>query len=612
MMRLTKLSRALALGVFAFSTAAFAGVPSADVSGARQPLPEQTDRLIVKYRDGSVAVQQKLGVAVQAHAVASDALSTRTQTLQQLAAPWGARVSLLRQTGTGAHVFKLDRHLPLDQLRDLALQIKASDANVEYVEPDRKMYAMATPTDPSYTNQWDLYESTGGIRAPAAWDQSTGSGVVVAVIDTGYRPHADLSGQFAVSSGGSTVAGYDFIADTAVSVDGNGRDSDALDPGDYYAANACGAGVPGSNSSWHGTHVAGTIAAKVNNGLGIAGIAYNAKILPVRVLGKCGGYTSDIADGITWASGGSVSSIPANANPAKVLNLSLGGSGSCDTTTQTAINGARSRGSSVIVAAGNSAANAANYSPASCSGVVTVAATNRSGGRASYSNYGTIVALAAPGGDSGSGNGIYSTLNAGTTTPGADSYAYYSGTSMATPHVAGVAALMYSVKPAATPDQITAALKSSARAFPASCSGCGTGILDANAALNAILGTGGGGGTTIPETSASNDSRATAQSIASPGGTISGALSSTSDTDYYAVSLGAGKTLTASLPNASGVDYDLYLYNSSGGTLKSSTQSAGKTDSFTYSNTTSAAVTVYVRVTWYSGSAGSYALTLGW
>jgi serine protease len=613
MMRLTKLSRALALGLFAVSSTAFAGVPSVDVNSARQTQSEQTDRLIVKYKDGSVAVQQKLGVAVQAHPVASDALGTRTQTLQQLAAPWGARVSLLRQTGTGAHVFKLDRELSLTQLRDLATQIKANDANVEYVEPDRKMYAMATPTDPSYSNQWDLFETTGGIRAPAAWDQATGTGVVVAVIDTGYRPHADLSGQFAVTSGTTTVAGYDFIADTAVSVDGNGRDNDALDPGDYYAANACGSGVPGSNSSWHGTHVAGTIAAKANNGEGIAGIAYNAKILPVRVLGKCGGYTSDIADGITWASGGTVSGIPANANPAKVLNLSLGGSGSCDTTTQTAVNGARSRGSSVIVAAGNSSANAANYSPASCSGVVTVAATNRSGGRASYSNYGSIVALAAPGGDSGTGNGIYSTLNAGTTTPGADSYAYYSGTSMATPHVAAVAALMYSVQPTATPDQITAALKSSARAFPATCSQCGTGILDANAAITAILGgTGGGGGTAISETTASNDTRATAQVIASPGGTISGSLSSTTDTDYYAVSLPAGATLSASLPNASGVDYDLYLYSSTGSTLKSSTLSAGNTDSFTYSNTTTAAITVYVRVIYYSGGAGTYALTLGW
>ncbi|SEK53010.1 serine protease [Roseateles sp. YR242] len=612
MMRLTKLSRALALGVFAVSSAAYAGAPATDVN-AKQPLPEQTDRLIVKYKDGSVAVQQKLGVAVQAHAVASDALSTRTQSLQQLAAPWGARVSLLRQTGTGAHVFKLDRQLSVDQLRDLATQIKASDANVEYVEPDRKMYALATPTDPYYaTNQWDLFETTGGIRAPAAWDQSTGTNVVVAVIDTGYRPHADLAGQWAVNSSGA-VAGYDFIADTAVSVDGNARDADALDPGDYYATNACGSGIPGSNSSWHGTHVSGTIAAKANNSLGIAGIAYNAKILPVRVLGKCGGYTSDIADGITWASGGTVSGIPANTNVAKVLNLSLGGSGSCDSTTQAAVTGARSRGSSVIVAAGNSAANAANYSPASCSGVVTVAATNRSGGRASYSNYGSIVALAAPGGDSGTGNGIYSTLNAGTTTPGADSYAYYSGTSMATPHVAGVAALLYSVKPSATPDEITAALKNSARAFPATCSQCGSGILDANAAITLILtgtGGGGGGGTAITETTASNNTRATAQVIAAPGGTISGSLSSTTDTDYYAVTLTAGQTLTASLPNASGVDYDLYVYNSSGTTLASGTKSAGLTESISY--TTSTAGTVYVRVTYYSGGAGSYALTLGW
>jgi serine protease len=341
------------------------------------------------------------------------------------------------------------------------------------------MVPLATPNDPMYSQQWDFFEATGGLRLPAAWDKSTGSGINVAVIDTGYRPHADLSGQI--------LPGYDFIANTTIANDGNGRDSDASDPGDWTPAGSCSAGVPASDesSSWHGTHVAGTIAAKTNNGVGVAGVAYGAKIVPARVLGRCGGYTSDIADAIVWTSGGSVTGVPANANKARVLNLSLGGSGACDATTQNAINSARSRGAVVVVAAGNSNVNASNASPANCAGVIAVAATGRSGGKASYSNYGTVVDVAAPGGDYGAG--ILSTLNSGTSTPASDSYASYMGTSMATPHVAGVAALMLSANPNLTPDEVEARLKSTARAFPAACPGCGAGIVDAEAAVNAAL-----------------------------------------------------------------------------------------------------------------------------
>ncbi|MEE7566353.1 S8 family serine peptidase, partial [Xanthomonas sp. Kuri4-3] len=181
-----------------------------------------------------------------------------------------------------------------------------------------------------------------------------------------------------------------------------------------------------------GTHVAGTIAAVTNNAVGVAGTAYNAKIVPVRVLGRCGGYTSDIADAIVWASGGSVSGVPANANPAEVINMSLGGSGTCSTTYQNAINGAVSRGTTVVVAAGNSATNVSSSVPANCANVIAVAATTSAGAKASFSNYGTGIDVSAP------GQGILSTLNSGTTTPGNASYASYNGTSMAAPHVAGV------------------------------------------------------------------------------------------------------------------------------------------------------------------------------
>ncbi len=596
---------ALACGLLA------AGVGQAGVSTAQSDLgiaslvqraTPHTDRLIVAYRDAAETDAADARV-LRARAVDTDAMTQRVGRLNTALGVRGAQARVLRQTGTGAHVFKLDRALPQADLERLAAELKASDANIAYAEPDRKMYPMLTPNDTSYTSQWDLYETTGGIRAPAAWDVATGTGVVVAVLDTGIRPHADLSGQ--------TVAGYDMIIDTTVSNDGNGRDSDPSDPGDYTAANECASGEPAYNSSWHGTHVAGTIAAKTNNSLGVAGIAFNAKIQPVRVLGQCGGYTSDIADGMIWASGGTVSGLPANATPSRVINMSLGGSGACDTTSQNAINSARSRGTVVVVAAGNESTNASSSSPANCSGVIAVAATNRNGGRAYYSNYGSIVALAAPGGDtsSSSSNGILSTLNAGTTTPGADSYAYYQGTSMATPHVAGVAALMLSAKPTATPDEIKAALQSSARAFPATCSQCGSGILDAAAAVAAINGT-----TTPPTTvneTESNNTIATANTVASAA-TVNGSISSTSDTDYFKVVLPAGKTLAATLTMASSSnDFDLYVKNASGTTLAKSEKAAGQVDSTSYANGGSASVTLYVQVLRYSGT-GAYTLKLQW
>jgi len=593
---------ALALALCSLiGTAAQAGISATQVDRPAAARSTQTDRLIVKYRDASQS-QLVGGQSIQvARSLDAAALDARLGHAQGLAAQAGVNLKLLRQTGVGAHVYKLDRRLSLEQMQRLAAQLQQSDASIEYAEPDRKVYALFTPNDSQYSQQWDLYEATAGMRAPAAWDLATGTGVVVAVIDTGIRPHADLSGQ--------TVAGYDMITQTSIANDGSGRDGDASDPGDWVAAGECGTGEPASNSSWHGTHVAGTIAAKTNNASGVAGIAFNAKVQPVRVLGKCGGYTSDIADAIVWASGGSVSGVPANATPSRVINMSLGGGGACDTTTQNAINSARSRGTVVIVAAGNENQNASNSNPANCAGVVAVAATDRYGARAYYSNYGSVVDLAAPGGDvrASSSNGILSTLNAGTSGPGADSYAYYQGTSMATPHVAGVAALMLSAKPGATPDQIEAALKSSARAFPGSCSGCGTGLLDAAAAVTAISG---GGLPTVNEVEA-NNSMGAANVVSAPA-KVSGSLSSTDTADYFRISLPAGKTLSATLTaGSSSSDFDLYLYNSSGSQLRASENAAGQSDSFSYSNTGSSAMTLYVRTLRYSGS-GSYSLTLSW
>jgi len=506
-----KMQAALKLCVAAFIAFGSLAASAGQQTSAPTRVITQTDRLIVKYKGAAPA-------AVHTMSAARQALIARAG--QQ----YGATLRALRATASGADVLQLDRRMTLAEARQLAAELKARDPEVEYAEPDRIMQVLAVLNDPMYSQQWDFYEATAGLNLPAAWDKSTGAGVNVAVIDTGYRPHADLSGQI--------LPGYDFITSAAIAGDGDGRDSDASDPGDNTYAGQCGTGVPAQDeaSSWHGTHVAGTIAAKTNNGVGIAGVAYGAKVLPVRVLGKCGGYTSDIADAIVWASGGAVSGAPANPNKARVLNLSLGGSGACDTTTQNAINSARSRGAVVVVAAGNSNADASGTSPANCAGVIAVAAVGRSGGKASYSNYGATVDVAAPGGDSSAG--ILSTLNAGTTTPAGDTYAYYMGTSMATPHVAGVAALMLAANPNLTPDDVEAKLKSTARAFPAACSGCGAGIVDAAAAVNAVLTT----TTTAP---------ATWTACANEGGTCS--FSGTREVRYGTATSFVSKTFTSSV-----------------------------------------------------------------
>ena len=593
---LLKVTAALAIVVGPLH--ASAAVPDAVPGAAKESqYILHTDRMIVKYKDAKVVNGRAFVPAVTA---------ARQSVVDRAGQDFGAKLEPVRTTATGAHVMKMNRKLSLTEADALAKEMMARDPSIEYAEPDRIMTKMMTPNDPRYTEQWHYYEATGGLRLPAAWDSSTGAGIRVAVIDTGYRPHADLSGQI--------LAGYDFISDTAVANDGNGRDSDASDPGDWVAASECYAGNPASGSSWHGTHVAGTIAAATNNGVGVAGVAYGAKIVPVRVLGKCGGYTSDIADAIVWSSGGSVSGVPAIAARAHVINMSLGGSGACGSTTQNAINSARSRGTVVIVAAGNENQNASNSNPANCSGVVTVAATTRAGGKASYSNYGTVVDVAAPGG--GTGGGVLSTLNSGTSSPGSDSYASYQGTSMATPHVAGVAALMLAKNAALTPDQIESKLKSTARAFPATCSGCGTGIVDAAAAVASATGTTPAPGPTINETE-SNNSISTANAVSTSGTVVNGTMSASTDTDYFVVQLPAGKTLTATMtPGLSTADYDLYIYNSAGTQLAYSENGAGATDTASVTNTTTATSARYVRVKYYSGGTGStngkYTLNLGW
>ena len=406
---------------------------------------------------------------------------------QDMSAILGQDITHKRAMGVAnSHVFKLTESLDKKQVAAVIKSLM-KNPNVVAVEEDIMMRALTNDT--RFNDQWHYTEATGGLNVVPAWNKADGSGVVVAVLDTGIVNHSDLNANI--------LPGYDMISTNDVSNDGNGRDNDPSDPGDWTSGQ-CG---PASGSSWHGTHVAGTIAAVTNNNKGVAGVAYGSKVVPVRVLGTCGGYTSDIADGIIWASGGNVSGVPANANPAQVINMSLGGGGACGSVTQSAINTARANGAVVVVAAGNSSTNVSNATPANCNGVISVAATDRNGGDAYYTNYGALIDIAAPGGAqsfANDPNGVLSTLNSGSTTPSGENYAYYQGTSMAAPHVAGVAAMIYEKWPAVTPDQVEEILKNTSRSFPSACNQCGDGIVDADAAVDAAIaqdtGSGGGGG----------------------------------------------------------------------------------------------------------------------
>lgn len=484
-------------------------------------------------------------------------MQARAQQLSQLS---GQEIAYVRSMGLArTHVFRMPENsanvLHPTSRRNVRriVEILESDPSVELVEENRYHYPQNTPNDPQYGQQWHYYESVGGSNTEGAWSQGiTGQGVVVAVLDTGYRPHADLSANL--------LPGYDMISDTFVANDGDGRDSDARDPGDWMTAGMCGGGYPAQDqpSSWHGTHVAGTIAATTNNGQGVAGVAYGASVVPVRVLGRCGGTTADIADGILWASGASVPGVPSNQNPADVINMSLGGQGSCQSVTQQAINTARNNGSTVVIAAGNSNSNANNFSPGNCSGVVNVAATNRDGGRSYYSNYGSSVTLAAPGGAQSFANdpeGVLSTYNSGSTTPAGDSYRFSQGTSMAAPHVAGVAALVKQALPSASPDQVRQILVDSARSFPASCSGCGAGILDAGAAVQLALGSGGDDGGDDGDTGGG-------------GGSVDNLSAATGQWNRFTIDVPAGmSTFTVRISGGSG-DADLYVRYGSSPTLQ--------------------------------------------
>lgn len=461
---------------------------------ATQSAPATYNRFIITYTDEAKNAASTDATADQIdwsaaagteQATWTDALYTGiTSDVQSIDELLNIKTSYVRSTALDASVVTTSAALTPAQAQQYMNALSAN-SKVASVSPDMRRYATVDNTsapvkinDPKMNRMWSL---TGekGISALEAWGTTRGQGVTVAVLDSGITAHPDLDA--------NVLPGYDFIAESAFSNDGNGRDSDPTDAGNWTVDDQCFTGSKATPSDWHGTHVAGTIAAIANNNEGIAGVAPEAKIVPVRVLGACGGFDSDITDGIIWAAGGSVRGVPANQHPAQVINMSIGSEGTCTTPYRQAITQANKRGSIVVVAAGNNNFDASKSSPGNCEDVITVGATDKNGKRSYFSNYGSRVDVSAPGGDRRYwGGGILSTLNAGKTAPGKADYAEYQGTSMAAPHVAGIVALMKAADPKLTYAQAKKVLQSTSQSVECDQSACGSGIVNAARAVQQI------------------------------------------------------------------------------------------------------------------------------
>ncbi|MEI8267369.1 MAG: S8 family peptidase [Betaproteobacteria bacterium] len=447
-----------------------------------------TARVIVGYRDGAALAAAH---PWRRGASASDVRAASQRRADALARRAGFALTAGRAIGHRAQVVMARGVDSTSLARRLA-----ADPDVAWAVVDQRRRALTVPSDPLFSAgpAVNLQTQTGGpvvgqwyLRAPddlfrsatnaqAAWARSTGNGVVVAVLDTGVLAnHVDLAGQ--------VLSGYDFVRDTTFSNDGDGRDADASDPGDWITAaeDAFGAyrDCGRQDSSWHGTGVAGIVAAATNNGIGMAGLAHGAKVLPVRVLGKCGGFDSDITAGMLWAAGIDQAGQPGSATPARVLNLSLGGgSTGCSGVYQDAIAAVTARGAVVVAAAGNSDGGPVS-APANCPGVIAVAGLRHAGTKVGFSDLGPEIAIAAPGGNCVNIQAgqpclypMLTTSNSGLTAPVAggsiytDSFNISVGTSFATPMVSATAALILSARPDLSPAQVKMALQSGARPFP--------------------------------------------------------------------------------------------------------------------------------------------------
>ena len=441
------------------------------------------------------------GIAVVALLFAAPVTAEETRLIIKLQ-PDGAKSALTRKAriekaaGSGSGV----RHLRTMAMEadvvavagdasaaERAVANLAGNPDVAFVQVDRRRR-------PAINDQYAgaeqyLSNAPGGIAATSAWNVTHGSSsIVVAVLDTGVRPHAGMAGRL--------LPGFDMIDDPMTANDGGGRDGDASDPGDFVLASEATTDCPESFSSWHGTSVAGIIGANTDDAIWTAGIDWAARILPVRVLGKCGGYDSDIVDGIAWAAGLDVPGTPVNPTPAHVINMSLGGAHGCPPIYPLVFDAAFARGvtRAIVVAAGNASTDVANDSPASCRGAIAVAASTLAGNLAAYSNFGAGITLSAPGGSFAFQFGsIIALSNTGRTTPQDDAIAHIGGTSLAAPMVSATVSLMLAVAPALTPAQVRSILTSTAKPFPAgsdcSTTRCGAGVVNTDGAVRAAAAT---------------------------------------------------------------------------------------------------------------------------
>jgi len=464
---------------------------TAATSPDARPAPVYSGNIIVRWKDapGGTALMPAEAAAEQVRKVAEQTGIGLTVKRQM-----GGNLALLGvPAGKGA-----DPEAVAAQLRQ--------DPRVADAVPDRWLRPHDTvPNDPEFAiNQPYLGSPAvipGAANLPAAWDRSRGNeGLVIAVVDTGVLRHPDLAARL--------VAGYDFIADPLYSQDGDGRDGDPTDAGDFVPQGFACPGMPAAPnqrpSTWHGTRVASVLGAVTNNGQDVAGVDWSARIQPLRVSGRCGALLSDTVDAMRWAGGLPVPNVPNNPTPARVVNISLG-AGTCSSFEQQAVDELAARGVVVVAAAGNSAGPV--EAPADCRGVIAVTAHVNDGENASYANVGPQIALSAPGGgcpnSKVSGNtclvppsAIRTLTNDGDTTARNYTLVNSQGTSFAAPMVSGVASLMLAVNGNLTSAQVTELLKSSARPHPANtycttgnnAGNCGAGLLDANRALAAAAG----------------------------------------------------------------------------------------------------------------------------
>jgi serine protease len=442
-------------------------------------------RIIVKLRSTSTVGLASTGT------VQAQSLSAHDR-IANIAARSGLTMRESHPVFDRMHVMQVEPTATGDSMAATLERLKV-DADVEYAVPDGRKYIHAVPNDTLYSAGGQWYEQVAAatpaaVDAQDAWDVTKGdSTVVIADLDTGVRfDHPDL---LAVANSGRLLPGYDFITDATVANDGDARDADASDPGDWVTTADTSTtqfkGCTVDISSWHGTRTAGILGALSNNAHGIAGMTWQGKILPVRVLGKCGGYDSDIIAAMTWAAGMSVSGVPANANPAKIINMSLGASETCPQSYSDVISQLTAMGVLVVVSAGNEGGPV--DAPANCPGAAAIAGIRHAGTKVGFSSLGPEVAVSAPAGNCvNTGTGatcvyqIQTTTNSGINGPVVADDAYTGslivqpgqplgpnlGTSFSAPLVSGTAALMVAANSNLNTCQLISRLKEGSVAFP--------------------------------------------------------------------------------------------------------------------------------------------------